>query len=73
MADEDSGLRIVRQKRNGRRRYDESGERALVEAAIRPSALVARIAREHEINANLLPKWITKYLMEREKGTLPAT
>ncbi len=26
------------------------------------------MAQEHGINANLLRKWITKYLMEREKG-----
>ncbi|MCP3713718.1 transposase [Paraburkholderia sp. CNPSo 3274] len=45
----------------------------MVEAALRPGVSVARIAQEHEINANLLRKWITKYLMEREKGTLPAT
>ncbi|WP_254346688.1 transposase [Paraburkholderia sp. CNPSo 3274] len=73
MADKDSGLRVVRQSRDGRRRYDESGKRTLVEAALRPGVSVARIAQEHEINANLLRKWITKYLMEREKGTLPAT
>jgi transposase len=73
MADKDSGLRVVRQSRDGRRRYDESGKRALVEAAIRPGVSVSRIAQEHGINANLLRKWITKYLMERETGILPAT
>ncbi|HEX7932643.1 MAG TPA: transposase [Paraburkholderia sp.] len=34
-------------------------------------ASVARMAQEHGINANLLRKWITKYLMEREKGVSP--
>lgn len=34
---------------------------------------VARIAQKHEINAVLLRKWITKYLMEREKGISPAS
>jgi transposase len=73
MADKDSELRVVRQSRDGRRRYDEKGKRALVEAALSPGVSVARIAQEHGINANLLRKWITKYLIEREKGILPAT
>ena len=69
MADKDSELRVVRQSRDGRRRYDVDGKRALVEAALRPGVSVARLAQEHGINANLLRKWITKYLLEREGGT----
>ncbi len=68
MADKNSELRVVRQSSDGRRRYDESGKRALIEAALRPGVSVARLAQEHGINANLLRKWIAKYLMEREKG-----
>lgn len=68
MAGNDPELRVVRQSRDGRRRYDEKGKGALVEAALRPGVSVARLAQEHRINANLLRKWIAKYLMEREKG-----
>ncbi|SIT49540.1 transposase [Paraburkholderia ribeironis] len=68
MAGNDSELRVVRLSRDGRRRYDEDGKRALVEVALRPGVSVARLAQEHGINANLLRKWTTKYLMEREKG-----
>ena len=68
MSGKDSELKVVRQSRDGRRRYDEGGKRVLIEAALRPGASVARLAQEHGINANLLRKWITKYLMEREKG-----
>ncbi|MBN3723699.1 transposase [Burkholderia sp. Ac-20379] len=68
MADKHSELRVVRQSSDGRRRYDEKSKRVLIEAALRPGASVARLAQEHGINANLLRKWITKYLMEREKG-----
>lgn len=68
MADKDSELRVVRHSSDGRRRYDEKGKRALVEAALQPGVSVARLAQEHGINANLLRKWITKYLLEREKG-----
>ncbi|CAH2803526.1 MAG: Mobile element protein [uncultured Paraburkholderia sp.] len=42
-----------------------------VEAALRPGVSVARMAQEHGINANLLRKCITKYLMERGKGISP--
>jgi len=73
MPDQDSELRVVRRSQDGRRRYDEKSKRALVEVALCPGVSVARIAQKHEINANLLRKWITKYLMEREKGILPAS
>ncbi|MBB5503123.1 transposase [Paraburkholderia sp. MM5384-R2] len=68
MATKDSELRVVRRSRDGRRRYDENGKRALIEAALQPGMSVARLAQEHGINANLLRKWITKYLMERESA-----
>ena len=68
MTEHDSELRVVSQSRDGRRRYDEKGKRALVEAALRPGVSVARLAQEHGVNANLLRKWITKYLLERESS-----
>jgi transposase len=72
MTGKDSELAVVRRSSDGRRRYDEKSKRALIEAALRPGVSVARLAQEHGINANLLRKWITKYLMEREKGISPA-
>lgn len=68
MAEHDSELQVVSQSRDGRRRYDEKGKRALVEAALRPGVSVARLAQEHGVNANLPRKWITKYLLERESS-----
>ena len=73
MAAKDSELRVVRQNSDVRRRYDEKGKRGLIEAALRPGASVARLAQEHGINANLLRKWISKYLMKREKGLVPTS
>ncbi|AEA66080.1 transposase [Burkholderia gladioli] len=73
MTDKDSELRVVRHNSDGRRRYNEKGKRALVEAALRPGVSVARLAQEHGINANLLRKRISKCLMEREKGLVPAS
>ncbi|WP_028231495.1 transposase, partial [Paraburkholderia mimosarum] len=66
MADKDSELRVVRRSSDGRRRYDEKSKRVLIEASLQPGVSVARLAQEHGVNANLLRKWITKYLMERE-------
>ena len=45
----------------------------LVEAALRPGVSVARLALEHGVNANLLRKWITKYLMQRDGTRHAAT
>jgi transposase len=68
MAEHDSELQVISRSRDGRRRYDEKDKRALVEAALRPGMSVARLAQEHGVNANLLRKWITKYLLERESS-----
>jgi len=51
MSEHDSELRVVSRSRDGRRRYDEKGKRALVEAALRPGMSVARLAQEHGVNA----------------------
>lgn len=64
-----SGLGVVRLTRDGRRRFDEGTKRALIEEALRPGVSVARLALEHGVNANLLRKWITKYLMQREAAS----
>lgn len=45
-------------KRNGRCVYSRAGKRALVEAALQPGVSVARLAMTHQVNANLLRKWI---------------
>lgn len=70
MTDKDVKLRVVRRGRDGRCRYDERGKRQLIEAALRSGVSVARLAQEHGINANLLRKWITKYLLDREAAGL---
>lgn len=50
-----------------RRRYDEASKRAHIKQTLAPGASVARIAREHGINANLLFNWRRRYL-QREQG-----
>jgi transposase len=66
-------LRVVGHDRGGRCCYDAASKRALVEACLRPGVSVARLAQENGINANLLRKWITRYLLERERSLANVT
>ena len=45
-----------------RRRYDATFKQQIVEQTLVPGASVARIAREHGINANQLFKWRRQHL-----------
>ncbi|MCK9192423.1 MAG: transposase [Nevskia sp.] len=49
---------VVGRKQNGRCIYSREGKRALVEECLRPGVSVARLALTHQVNANLLRKWI---------------
>jgi transposase len=66
-------LRVVRHDRGGRSCYDPDGKRALIEACLRPGVSVARLALENGVNANLLRKWVTRYLLERERAAASGT
>ena len=56
----------VPRERTRRRRYDKAFKRALVEQTLAPGASVARIAREHGINANQLFKWRRQFLLAEQ-------
>ena len=45
---------------DGRRRYDPASRDQLVAACLEPGVLVSRLAWEHDVNANLVHKWIKK-------------
>lgn len=47
-----------------RRRYDAEFKRRLVRMSLAPGASAAKIALEHQLNANLLFKWRRLYLRE---------
>ena len=51
--------------RDGRRRYDPASRDQLVAACSEPGVSVSRLAREHDVNANLVRKWIRKAKEER--------
>jgi len=57
--------------RQRRRRYDPAFKRAIVEQTLAPGASVARIAREHDINANQLFKWRRQFLFEQPLAPAP--
>jgi len=54
--------------RQRRRRYDPAFKRAIVEQTLVPGTSVARIAREHDINANQLFKWRRQFLLDGSAG-----
>ncbi len=66
-------LRVLESRKDGRRKFDEQSKRTLIEACLAPGVSVARMAQTHGVNANLLRKWITRYLMEREQAWQEAT
>ena len=46
-----------------RRRYDDTFKQAVVEQTLARKASVARIAREHDLNANQLFRWRRQWLL----------
>jgi transposase len=68
MEENHTKLRILGHDRGGRCHYDAASKCTLIEACLRPGVSVARLAQENGINANLLRKWISRYLLERERS-----
>lgn len=69
MSDHEEGLQgrlVVGSKRDGRRKYDESAKRELIQACLKPGVSIARTAMDHGINPNLVRTWISQY--QREQG-----
>lgn len=63
MQSESKGSAIARSRR---RRYDAGFKRELVAKTLAPGASVARIAREHGINANQVFKWRRQQLLAEQ-------
>ena len=55
-----SGL-VVGRMRDGRCRYDPQVKQELVGQCMLPGVSVARMAKQHGVNANLLRAWISKW------------
>jgi len=53
---------VLKRKRDGRCVYSSEGRKALVELALQPGMSVAKLARQHDMNANVLRKWIASAL-----------
>lgn len=56
---------VVKRSANGRCSYDEDAKRELVEACLQPGVSIAKLARDHGINANLLHAWISLHRKAR--------
>jgi transposase len=52
---------VIGRKSDGRRQYDEAAREELVRRCLKPGVSVARLAIEHDLNPNLLRKWIGLY------------
>jgi transposase len=50
-------------RRSERLKFPVELERQIVEATVKPGASVALIAREHDLNGNLLLRWCRQYLV----------
>lgn len=64
MSEQEEGLQgrlVVGAKRDGRRKYDESAKRELIQACLKPGVSIARTAMDHGINPNLVRTWISQY------------
>lgn len=69
MNEQEEGLQgrlVVGSKRDGRRKYDESAKRELIQECLKPGVSIARTAMDHGINPNLVRTWISQY--QREQG-----
>ena len=62
-------LVVVGGNPDGRRRFDKTSKRDLVEACLRPGVSVAAMALANGVNANLLHKWIRQYRIGHELQT----
>jgi len=62
---------VVAHKRGGRCVYDETAKSELVELCLQPGASVSRLARECDINANQVSRWLREHA-QRRKGALIA-
>ncbi|WP_155947678.1 transposase, partial [Rhizobium sp. 2MFCol3.1] len=65
MMDDTPKLQVRLVGRDGRRRYDPASRDQLIAACLEPGVSVSRLAREHDVNANLVHKWIKKAKAER--------
>ena len=68
-----AGRLVLKRSANGRCSYDEDAKRELVEACLQPGVSIAKLAREHGINANLLHAWISLHRKARGGAMVAAS
>jgi len=64
---------VVGHKSDGRCVYDEAAKAELVAACARPGASVSRLARECDINANQLSRWLREHSQRQQQRAAAAS
>jgi transposase len=76
MADEVEELKgrlVVGHKSDGRKVFDDAVKAELVALCARSGTSVSRLARECDINANQLSRWIREYQQGRQRAVVAST
>ena len=61
-------LEVIKTRRDGRRRFSEASKRRLIEACLKPDVSISDMAARHDLNVNLLYRWIERYRAEHGAG-----
>jgi transposase len=64
-------LKVVAVGKDGKRRFDPQTKQWLVEACLERGASVARLARKHGVDANVLRKWIKRHREQLAEAATP--
>ena len=58
---------VVKRHRDGKCIYDPAAKEELILACLQPGVSIARLAMNHQVNANLLHTWVSRYQREQSK------
>ena len=63
---------VVGRKRDGRSVYDEGAKAELVAMCLRPNVSVARLARDCDVNANQVSRWLREHGQGHRRAVVAA-
>lgn len=59
---------VSSRRRDGRCTYNPEAKLELIRACLQPGVSIARLAMEHQVNANLLRTWVARYQRDHSKN-----
>lgn len=68
---ESSWLKVIAVSKDGKRRFDPQAKQWLVEACLEPGASVAKLARQHGVDAHVLRRWIKLHQKRLAEASTP--